>query len=250
MTTKKDSVLARLMARVFPRTPNFFALLNAQCANTVQGLQALESFMQSGDTALASRVRELEHEGDRLKVHHIGVLQQAFATPIDREDIYRAILAIDDVLNYAKTTVREMQVLGLPPDEHTLQIARLMAEGALALQRGFSMLENDPEAAEKEADHAHKIERQTEKIYRRALAELFDARHYAETLTGAQRDEAQALGVLLAPLGGSDTSTVATSVAFVVEILKRREIYRHMSNAADRIAHVGDVLHDIVVKAV
>ena len=250
MTTKDDGVLARIMAQVFPRTPDFFALLNAQCANTVQGLQALESFMRSGDTALASRVRELEHEGDRLKAHHISVLQQSFATPIDREDIYRAILAIDDVLNYAKTTVREMEVLGLPPDEHTLEIAKLMTEGARALQRGFAVLEDDPGAAEKEADHAHKIERQTEKIYRRALAELFDARHYAETLTGAQRDEAQALGILLAPLGGSDTATVATSVAFVVEILKRREIYRHMSNATDRIAHAGNILHDIVVKAV
>ena len=250
MAIETDSVVARLFARVFPRMPDFYALLNGQCATVVEGLEALESFMQSGEAALASRVRELEHEGDRLKATHIDVLQRSFATPIDREDIYRAILAIDDVLNYAKTTVREMDVLGLPPDEHTLEMATLMSEGAHALQRGFATLEKDPGAAEVEAEHARKTERQTEKVYRRALAELFDARHYLETLTSAQRDEARELGVLLAPVEGSDSSTVATSVAFVVEILKRREIYRHMSNAADRIAHAGDVLHDIVVKAV
>lgn len=250
MTTATDSVMTRLVKRVFPRMPDFYALLNNQCATVVEGLEALEAFMQRGDAALASRVRDLEHEGDRLKATHIDVLQRSFATPIDREDIYRAIIAIDDVLNYAKTTVREMQVLGLPPDEHTLEIAKLLTEGVHALQRGFATLEKDPAAADVEAEHARKTERQTEKVYRRALAELFDARHYVETLTSDQRDEAQALGVLVAPLEGADSATVATSVAFVLEILKRREVYRHMSNTADRIAHAGDVLHDIVVKAV
>jgi uncharacterized protein Yka (UPF0111/DUF47 family) len=31
-------------------------------------------------------------------------------------------------------------------------------------------------------------------------------------------------------------------------MFKRREIYRHLSNAADRMAHCANTLHDIVVK--
>jgi len=31
-------------------------------------------------------------------------------------------------------------------------------------------------------------------------------------------------------------------------MFKRREIYRHLSNAADRMAHSANTLHDIVVK--
>jgi len=38
------------------------------------------------------------------------------------------------------------------------------------------------------------------------------------------------------------------SLSFVMQILKRREIYRHPSNASDHMAHAGDILHDIVVK--
>jgi hypothetical protein len=35
-----------------------------------------------------------------------------------------------------------------------------------------------------------------------------------------------------------------------MEVFKRREIYRHLSNAGDRVAHAGECLHDIVVKMV
>jgi uncharacterized protein Yka (UPF0111/DUF47 family) len=33
-----------------------------------------------------------------------------------------------------------------------------------------------------------------------------------------------------------------------VDRLKRREVYRHVSNAADRVAICGNTLQDIVVK--
>lgn len=51
-------------------------------------------------------------------------------------------------------------------------------------------------------------------------------------------------------LGKMDGPTGPAALAQVVELFKRREIYRHLSNAGDRIAHAGDSLHDIVVKMV
>jgi uncharacterized protein Yka (UPF0111/DUF47 family) len=42
--------------------------------------------------------------------------------------------------------------------------------------------------------------------------------------------------------------TLQHAMASVIRIFKRREVYRHMSNAADRLARAGEVLHDIVVK--
>lgn len=35
-----------------------------------------------------------------------------------------------------------------------------------------------------------------------------------------------------------------------MEIFKKREVYRHISNAADRLAWAGESLRDIVVKLV
>jgi len=49
-------------------------------------------------------------------------------------------------------------------------------------------------------------------------------------------------------LDSQETNTRVAAVKLVLEIFKRREVYRHLSNAADRLARAGEVLHDIVVK--
>jgi len=247
-TTEKHSLLTRLADRILPQAPDFYDLLNQQCILVDQGSDALLAYMESGEVVHAERVRALEHQADEIKQRNLDKLHRAFATQMDREDIFRAINAIDMVLNYAKSTVREMALLELPPDEHTHAMARLLKEGTAAIAKGFAVLEHSPEQADTQADLARKTERRTEKIYRSALAELFNANHYLATLTPANREQAAALGALVDSLHPDTAPAVATSVAFIIEILKRREVYRHMSNAADRVATAGDVLHDIVVK--
>ena len=58
-------------------------------------MQTLEEFMRTGDPGLAQRVRDLEHEGDDLKSANLDTLNSAFSTPMDREELYRAIATID-----------------------------------------------------------------------------------------------------------------------------------------------------------
>lgn len=232
MSEGSESVLGRVVGRVFPRMPNFFALLDEQCDLAVQAGEALVSFMRTGDGAQAVRVRELEHAGDAVKGRNMDVLNRAFSTPMDREDLYRAISTIDHVINYAKTTVREMETLGVAPDAHMVAFAERLLDGAKALQQGYRLLETDPAAAEASAVAARKAERNTEKAYRKALAELFDVE------AGVQRLEAEG-----DPTGGK-------ALAQVIDVMKKREVYRHMSNAADRVARAGEVLRDIVVKMI
>jgi uncharacterized protein Yka (UPF0111/DUF47 family) len=232
MSEGSNSVLGRVVGRVFPRMPDFFQLLNEQCDLAVQAGEALVAFMQSGDEALALKVRELEHEADTVKDRNMDVLNKAFSTPMDREELYRAISTIDHIINYAKTTVREMEALGVAPDTHTAEIAGHLLDGARALQQGYGLLSTDPAAAEASAAAARKAERNTEKAYRRALADLFDVEADVVRLESAG-----------GPTGGKALITV-------MDVMKKREVYRHLSNAADRVARAGEVLHDIVVKMV
>jgi len=230
MNSNSESRVTRLISRVFPRMPDFFGLMNDQCDLAVEAMQALVEFMATGATEKAERVRELEKRGDELKARNEAILDKAFATPLDREDIFRAIVSIDHIINYAKTTVREMEVLEVQPDQYLQEMAELLKVGAEALQRGFAMLSTTPAEAESEAQAARKAERRTEKVYRRAIAELFDAERLARIAD--EKVESAHAGAMMA----------------VIEIFKRREIYRHLSNGADRLAHAGDNLHDIVVK--
>ncbi|MYM62154.1 DUF47 domain-containing protein [Pseudomaricurvus sp. HS19] len=245
---KRQGRLSVWWHKLFPSMPDFYGLLNRQCELVVEASGQLLAYMHSGDDTSADRVVELEHLGQQLRAENMTVLHRAFATPFDREDIYRSIAALNDILNYTKTTVREMRGLGLGPDEHTLAMAELLHEGAQALQRGFAHLQLAPLRAEADAEVACRTERATERVYRKALSELFNAGHYQANLTEEQQQAADSLEVLMQTLTQRELAAVGSVVGFVVEILKRREVYRHMSNAADRVERAGDVLHDIVAK--
>ena len=230
MSGKSDSVVTRLVDRVFPRMPDFYGLLNEQCDILVEAMDALVEFMQDGSEEKGLKVRQIEKRADRLKARNVEILNRAFATPMDREDIYDAVVALDMGINYAKTTVRELEALGLAPDEFMREMAAEYKNAALALQQGFRKLTSNSIEGEEDARAARKTERNTEKIYRRALAHLFDT------------DE------MAARLKDDETDPHVQTMHTVVDMFKRREVYRHMSNGADRLADAAERLHDIIVK--
>ncbi|MBS4019509.1 DUF47 family protein [Azonexus hydrophilus] len=209
--TASPSLLSRLLGRFFPKMPDFFGMLVEQCRQVGKTTGLLVEFMENADHDIGKQIRKDEHEADRVKIHNLHTLNEAFSTPIDREDLYRAIMDLDEVVNYCKTTVSEMEVLGLQPDKHCLEMAMHIKLGTDALLQGFSRLATAPAEAANDADAARKAERRVEKAYRRAIADLFQGDNY-------------------------------------IHMFKQREIYRHLANAADRMAHCANTLHDIVVK--
>lgn len=198
------------------------------CAQT---MSAFVAYMENGDADKARLIRRLEKQGDELKRRNSKILNRAFTTPMDREDIYDAIMSIDDIINYAKTTVRELEVLELQPDQYMLEMAIELRDGAEALQRGFAMLSTNPAHAEDDALAARKAEQRVERVYRLAIAKLFHPDALLETVPDDD--------------GGSEHQQLAL---VMVNIFKHREVYRHMSNGADQLAHTADKLNDIIVK--
>lgn len=123
MSGNSNSMITKLVDRVFPVMPDFYGLMNEQCDVLVDAMEALVQYMEDGSEEKALAVRQIEKRGDELKARNIDVLNRAFATPMDREDIYRAIVTLDMGMNYAKTTTRELEVLGLSPDKYMLEMA-------------------------------------------------------------------------------------------------------------------------------
>ncbi|MEO5353004.1 MAG: hypothetical protein H7835_07305, partial [Magnetococcus sp. XQGC-1] len=157
---------------------------------------------------------------------NFAILAKAFATPLDREDIYRAITSIDEPINYAKTTVRELESLQLKPDAQMQEMARLIKGGADALYRGFAKLSFDPLGAVEDERAVHQAEHDLETCYRKALVALFDA-----PMASSQEEGAE-----------------ARLMAQTVEMFKYRELYRHLSNMGDHMSKAGTVLYDIMVQ--
>lgn len=211
--TQEKSLLVRLFERFFPKTADFFGLLAEQSRQVEHTVALLVLYMESGAESIGLQIKEDEHAADKVKVHNIHTLNEAFSTPIDREDIYRAIMTLDEVVNACKDAVSEMHALQLAPDHFTLEMAKLLHTGVVALTAGYGKLSTQPALASADADAARKAERRVEKLYRKALAQLFQGEDY-------------------------------------IGMFKRREIYRHLTHAAERMAACANTLHDIVVKMV
>lgn len=193
----------------------FIKLIHDQASLTLEGLEALTSYMGGQDLEAAKTLAVKEKEADEARRILIYELNKTFITPFDREDIFALSRTIDDVIDYAYSTITEMEVLKVKPTPFMQRIASLLRDAAAELLQAVDRLEEHPGVANEHAQRAKALENRVEDVYREALAELFS--------------------------GGED-------IKQVVKMLKFREVYRHLSNAADRGDEAANVIADIVVK--
>ena len=113
----KKSFLARLLDRIIPSPTDFFGLLAEQSRLVSATIRNLNHYMQTADEKTAELLSQDEHAADTLKIQNLHQLNRAFSTPIDREDIYRAIEALDWIVTHSKSTINEMTDLSVMPTD-------------------------------------------------------------------------------------------------------------------------------------
>ncbi len=192
---------------------NFYKLLVDQARKVQEGMEALVHYMKEPHALRGATVLHLEEEADELRRILIQELNQAFVTPFDREDIFALSRSVDDIIDYGKSTVEELMAFEMPPNKHMLLMSEGLCEAASAIADAVAHLEDSPDKAQERIIFAKKRENYVEHCYREALVELFKGDN-------------------------------------VVSILKNREVYRHLSNAADRGDEAANILGNILVKMV
>jgi len=195
----------------FRKRSDFYALLLAQAKKSEEGLFALCRFMEHPSPELGNSVEVIENEADDLRRNLINALNLTFITPFDREDVFSLSRAIDDMVDYAKSTVEEMMLFEVKSNTHLTTMARTLYDASQHITAAVSNLRKIKTPIQEHIIRAKKLENQMEHLYREALVDLF--KH-----------------------------------PDVVTVLKLREIYRHLSNAADRGDEAANILSDIVVK--
>jgi predicted phosphate transport protein (TIGR00153 family) len=206
------------MRRLFKKRQNkFIKLIHTQAALTLEGMEALKSYMENQNSEAAELLTIKEKEADEARRILIDELNRTFVTPFDREDIFALSRAIDDVLDYAYSTTDEMEILNVEPTDFMRRIASLLREAANELLMAVERLEEHINVAGNHAQRAKALENRVEGVYREALADLFSE------VSGKSNES-------------------------IVRLLKLREVYRHLSNAADRGDEAANVIADIVVK--
>ena len=197
---------------IFPRERNFYAMLSAQASKSLEGIEALVRFVETPNPENAKGVKDKEQEADELRRVLIEDLDTSFVTPLDREDIFALSRVVDDIVDYANTTVDEMEIYEVGPDKHLREMVDILRKGAREIADAVKILKSYPHIAMEHAIQAKSYENAMEKAYHAALADLFKR---------------------------TDT----------VYMLKMREIYRHLSNAADRSDAAANIICSIVMKS-
>lgn len=204
------------MMGLFKKRKNIFIrLIHDQAALTYEGLDALNIYFENHDPKLVEFITKKEKEADEARRILIDELNRTFVTPFDREDIFSLSRAIDDVLDYAYSTADEMVIFDVKATPFMQRISSLLRDAANELLQAVDRLEQNPHVAGDHAQRAKALENRVEEIYREALADLFQ--------------------------DSNDQN-------HMIMILKLREVYRHLSNAADRGDEAANVIADIVVK--
>src|SRR4051812_26726050 len=114
----------------FRKRFDFYQMLLDQARMSEQGLHWLREFMQTPTEALGWKVEEAETKADDLRGQLIEALNLTFVTPFDREDIFALSRAIDDMIDYGKSTVEEMRLFQAPTNARLQAMADALSEGA------------------------------------------------------------------------------------------------------------------------
>lgn len=209
--------LRQYIANWFQRKPDrFLEHLTEQCTLSIEATVALMDYMNKPSKKNAHRVRELEKAGDEVRRILIDELNRTFVTPIDREDIHALSRAVDDIMDDTWFTINEMDILGVEPNEFLQQMAKLLGIGAESIKAAIERLKDHPNIATSHAIKAKAVNNDMETLYAEALAALFQK---------------------------------PKDLQKVVDMLKLREIYRHLFHASGRIDDASNIINDIVVKS-
>jgi predicted phosphate transport protein (TIGR00153 family) len=162
----------------------------------------------------AKRIADREHEGDEVTHAIIRRLNTTFVTPMDREDIYQLATALDDVLD-AVEAVGDLFVLhriATPLPEMKAQID-VLVQAAEQTEHAFRALRDmKRDRLEPYWIEINRLENEGDRLYRRAVADLFSGEHRA------------------------------------MDVLKWKEVIENLEEALDGLENVANVIESIVLK--
>jgi uncharacterized protein len=191
-------------------------VLETQGANLVKATSSLFELVTNYEMVAErnSKIKDLEHEGDKIVHKLYTILALTFVTPLDREDISRLASSIDEVLNYTDGTADRFVLFKIQqPTSYMIELAKILLSASqeiYVLMTRIKKLKNANELVE----HCRIIKRyehEGDKIYRTAIAELFET------------DNA-------------------------IEIIKLKDIYETLEGSLDRCQEVADIVEDIALK--
>lgn len=197
------------------KTDKFIVQLIEQSKKTNEAIIFLEHSLDDDAPTKIEHVNTIINEIDEIRNVLLDDLHNTFITPIDREDILNISNALYDMVDYVHTTMDEMHILNVKPDEYIHKMVVLIRKQTEELLLAMERLSKNPRVAEEHSLKTKSLEKEVEKQYRKALRDLF-----IEPVT----------------------------LESIKSIFFKREVYRHLSNMSDRADAAANIFSVVVMK--
>jgi predicted phosphate transport protein (TIGR00153 family) len=200
-----------------PREERFFDLFQASAENMVKAARSLKEMVDNWEhvEGRVAEITELEHKGDTITHEIMSRSHRSFVTPFDREDIVELAHSLDDVTDFIHAASDAMLLYKVErPGERAKELADIIVQASEEVEKVLPQLKKRIVLSSvlKGCVEINRLENLADRVYRSAIAELFD-----------------------------DSTDMA-------HIIKWREIYAHMESATDRCEDVADVLEGVAIK--
>jgi hypothetical protein len=202
------------MFSLFPREEDFFALFRRQSEFVRQGCHQLHEMMERFDRLeeRAKQLKTIEHEADLVTHELFARLNKTFITPLDREDIHDLASNLDDVLDAVEAIGSRLVLFKIPkPTPEAVKLSAIIATASDQIEKAVDNLKDARDLLPYTVE-INRLENEADAISRNGVAELFSGRHD------------------------------------LLDVMRWRELYGRLENAADKCEDVANTIEAIVLK--
>jgi predicted phosphate transport protein (TIGR00153 family) len=202
---------------LLPRDTSFFDHFEQQGAKTVAGCKAFLTLVDDPSNAAvhAKAIAVIEEECDAITHRVVESLHKTFITPIDRNDIYRLMTKMDDIMDFVEAAAERISLYDIRTSTKELgDLARVLVTSAERVLEAVSGLRNlkNPALILEKCVEINRLENEADALLRGTLAKLF-------------REEKDAIA-----------------------IIKWKEIYELLETATDRCEDVANIIEGVVLE--
>jgi uncharacterized protein Yka (UPF0111/DUF47 family) len=209
----------RAVKWLLPREEHFFDLLERGAARAFEISELLAACCATRShadrEAIVEKMRQVEHEADRVIADVYEALNRTFVTPLDRSDIYALAVSLEEVADAIFATALQFIVHAMEDlPEGSGELAALILQSCEAIHGAVINLRGMKNAGEirQRCELLDRLESDGDRIYRTRIAAMF-------------RSEPDA-----------------------IRLIKHKEFLEGLERALDACQDVGGALRTVVIK--
>jgi len=201
-----------------PKKTDFLRLFDSASANIVRGTQLFRDILDDPTDlkAKVEKLKEVEHEGDRITHEALAKLNATFITPFDREDIHSLASRLDDILDSTDAAAQRLvlyKIETIPP--HLKALARLLVASAEQVHKAVVVLHDGKRYSEAMTAcvEINRLENEADVLHREALGDLF------------------------------------ANATDAIQVIKLKDLYAFLEEATDRCEDAANSIETIILKS-